>query len=151
MIYTKPAKTHCCGFLPARRHEHDPRWSGGRLGSIARNVRSPARKSLGRRLLVILDRNKLMGRSRGVGLIANFNLHKYPRDPATGVLHYRRNSYGSEPLKRARSVCVAERLYHRIPLARLSCYSVTAAMAAHFPARTTHPANAEITRRAEYI
>ena len=75
----------------------------------------------GRRVLVILDRNTPMGRSRGVGLIANFNLPKYPHDPASGVLHPRRNSYGSEPLKWARSVCVAEQWYRRIPPARLSC------------------------------
>ena len=95
---------------PAHRHEHDhqmEQWS--RLGSIARNVRSPARKSPGRLVLVILDRNTPMGRPRGVGLIANFNLPNYPRGPATGEFHPRRNSYGNKPLKRARSVCDAER------------------------------------------
>ena len=99
-----------------------------------------------------MDRNAPIGRSRGVELIANFNLPKYPRDPATGVLHPQRNSYGSEPLKRVHSVCDAERFYNRrIPPARLSCYSVTAAMTAHFPTRTTHPANGRTTKRAEYI
>ena len=46
----------------------------------------------------LLDRNPPMGRPRGVGSIANFNLPKYPRGPTTGEFHPRRNSYETEPL-----------------------------------------------------
>ena len=85
---------------PVRRHEHDPRWSSGAASARSPGItdRRPG-EVRGRRVLVILDRNTPMGRPRGVGSIANFNLPKYPCDPATGVFHPRRNSYGREPLK----------------------------------------------------
>ena len=86
------------------------RWSSGVASARSPGIsdRRP-RKVRGRRVLVILDRNPPMGRPRGVGLIANFNLPNYPRGPATLEFHPRRNSYGNKPLKRARSVCDAER------------------------------------------
>ena len=111
-VVTKIEKFHHIVVSPARRHEHDPRWSSG--AASARSPRITDRRPgevRGRRVLVILDRNTPMGRPRGVGSIANFNLPKYPRD----LPKYPREKHlsGSEPLKRARSVCDAERFSNR--------------------------------------